>query len=300
MQIHEVTLARVDEGLLDLAKKAGSGLAQAGKGAAKAIAGTTVAKDLAGAVGGALNKAGAVLNTPGAMTSARGYGAALDQAERAQADKYLQQYQQQLAQQTQQHAKKLSQGWVNHMKASGIDPAATPTPRAAPGEMPADVAASAQGQKMQQAYGQPRGGIQGMPSDDLKEQTAADTVRDEFVRWADSQLTGQITGTRNQVGMSDVRQDPTEKAKLGAILGRIAQQPDDAAAVEEYFTTAMQAMQRISAEKRASLGISRGATAATGNEILPRYIPPTQLEELKQLVKNLRVAAQIKKELGIT
>jgi hypothetical protein len=70
--------------------------------------------------------------------------------------------------------------------------------------------------------------------------------------------------------------------------------------VEEYFTTAMQAMQRISAEKRASLGISRGATAATGNEILPRYIPPTQLEELKQLVKNLRVAAQIKKELGIT
>jgi hypothetical protein len=298
MQIHEVTLARVDEGLLDLAKKAGSGLAQAGKGAAKAMAGTTVAKDIAGAVGGALDKAGAVLSTPGALTTARGYGAAIDQAERAQADKYMQQYQQQLAQQTQQHAKKLRQGWVNHMKASGIDPAAT-TPRAAPGQMPADVAASAQGQKMQQAYGQPRGGIQGMQSDDLKEQTAANTVRDEFVRWADSQLTGQITGTRNQVSMDDVRQDPTEKAKLDAILGRIAQKPDDAAAVEEYLTTAMQAMQRISAEKKASLGISRGPTAATGDEILPRYIPPSQLEELKQLAKNLRVAAKIKSELGI-
>jgi hypothetical protein len=233
------------------------------------------------------------------MTSARGYGAAIDQVERGQADKYMQQYQQQLAQQTQQHAKKLRQGWTNHMKASGIDPAAEPTPRAEPGQMPADVAASAQGQKMQQAYGQPRGGIQGMPSDDLKEQTAANTVRDEFVRWADSQLTGQITGTRNQVGMADVRQDPAEKAKLDAILGRIAQQPDDAAAVEEYFTTAMQAMQRISAEKRASLGISRGATAATGDEILPRYIPPTQLEELKQLAKNPQVAAKIKQELGI-
>jgi hypothetical protein len=211
----------------------------------------------------------------------------------------MQQYQQQLAQQTQQHAKKLSQGWVNHMKASGIDPAAT-TPRAAPGQMPADVAASAQGQKMQQAYGPPRGGIQGMPSDDLKEQTGSDNVIDQFRKWSDGQLTGRITGTRNQVSMDDVRQDPTEKAKLDAILGRIAQKPDDAAAVEEYLTTAMQAMQRISAEKRASLGISRGATAATDDEILPRYIPPTQLEELKQLARNIKVATKIKKELGIT
>jgi hypothetical protein len=288
MQIHEVTLARVDEGLLDLAKKAGS-----------AIANTTVAKDLAGAVGGALDKTGAVLNTPGAMTSARGYGAALDQAERAQADKYMQQYQQQLSQQTQQHSKKLTQGWVNHMKASGINPAAAPTPRAAPGQMPADFAASAQGQKTLQAYGQPRGGIQDIESDNLKEQTSTNTVIDQFRKWSDSQLTGPITGTRNQIGMDDVRQDPAEKAKLDAILGRIAQQPDDAVAVEEYFTTAMQAMQRISAEKRASLGVSRGATADTGDEILQRYIPPTQLEELKQLAKNPQVAAKIKSELGI-
>jgi hypothetical protein len=71
--------------------------------------------------------------------------------------------------------------------------------------------------------------------------------------------------------------------------------------VEEYFTTAMQAMQRISAEKRASLGRSRGATVATGDEILPRYIPSTQLEELKRLAQNnFTVAAKIKKELGIT
>ena len=152
---------------------------------------------------------------------------------------------------------------------------------------------------MQQAYGQPRGGIQGMQSDDLKEQTGPNTVKDEFVRWSDSQLTGQITGTRNQVSMNNVRQDPAEKAKLDSILSRIAQKPDDAAAVEEYFTTAMQAMQRISAEKRASLGGSSGATAATGDEILPRYIPPTQLEELKQLAKNPQVAAKIKSELGI-
>jgi hypothetical protein len=275
MQIHEVTQLTT-EGILK-----------------------TIGQDIKGAVGGALDKASAVLSTPGALTTARGYGAAIDQAERAQADKYMQQYQQQLAQQTQQHAKKLSQGWVNHMKSSGIDPAATPTPRAAPGQMPADVAASAQGQKMLKALGPPRGGIQGMQSDDLKEQTGPDTVIDQFRKWSDGQLTGRITGTRDQVSMNDVRQDPAENAKLDAILGRIAQKPDDAAAVEEYLTTAMQAMQRISAEKRASLGISRGASAATGDEILPRYIPPTQLEELKQLAINPGVAAKIKKELGI-
>jgi len=274
MQIHEVTQLTT-EGILK-----------------------TIGQDIKGAVGGAIDKAGAVLSTPGALTTARGYGAAIDQAERAQADKYMQQYQQQLAQQTQQHAKKLSQGWVNHMKSSGINPAAT-TARAEPGQMPADVAASAQGQKMQQAWGPPRGGIQGMQSDNLKEQTGPDTVIDQFRKWSDGQLTGRITGTRDQVSMNDVRQDPTENAKLDAILGRIAQKPDDAAAVEEYFTTAMQAMQRISAEKRASLGISRDATAATGEEILPQYIPPTQLEELKQLAKNAQVAAKIKSELGI-
>ena len=70
--------------------------------------------------------------------------------------------------------------------------------------------------------------------------------------------------------------------------------------MEEYFTTAMQAMQKVSAEKRASLGASRGPTAATGDEILPRYIPPTQLEDLKQLlVNNPMLVPQIKKELGI-
>ena len=267
MQIHEVTRP-ITEGILK-----------------------SIGQDIKGAVGGALDKAGAVLSTPGALTTARGYGAAIDQAERAQAEKTLQQ-------QTQQHSKKLTQGWFNHTKSSGINPASA-APRAKPGVMPADFATSAQGQKTLQAYGPPRGGIQDIKSDDLKEQTGPDNVIDQFRNWSDSQLTGPITGTRDRISMDDVRQDPAEKAKLDAILGRIAQRPDDATAVEEYFTTAMQAMQRISAEKRASLGVSRGPSAASGDEILPQYIPPTQLAELKQLAKNPRVAAQIKRELGI-
>ena len=268
MQIHEVTRP-ITEGIL-----------------------STIGQDIKSAVGGAVDKVGAVLNTPGALTTGRGYGAALDKAERAQADRTLQQ-------QTQQQAKKHTQGWINHMKASGVDPAA-PTTRAEPGQMPADVAASAQGQKMLNALGPPRGGIQGMQSDDLREQTGANTVTDAFQKWSDSQLTGRVSGTREQLTMDDVRKDAAEKTKLDAILARIAQDPSDARAVEEYFTTAMQAMQKVSAEKRASLGAARGPTAATGDEILPRYIPPTQLEDLKQLlVNNPMLVPQIKKELGI-
>ena len=125
MQIHEVTRP-ITEGIL-----------------------STIGQDIKSAVGGAVDKVGAVLNTPGALTTGRGYGAALDKAERAQADRTLQQ-------QTQQQAKKYTQGWINHIKASGVDPAA-PTTRAEPGQMPADVAASAQGQKMLKALGPPRG-----------------------------------------------------------------------------------------------------------------------------------------------
>ena len=291
MQIHEVTLTRVDEGLLDLAKKAGSGLAQAGKGAAKTIANTTVAKDLAGAVGGALDRAGAVLNTPGAMTTGRGYGAALDQAERAQADRTLQQ-------QTQRQAKKHTQGWINHMKASGIDPAATTaasttntaTPPAMMGGKRLDPKNPKDAQVLAALQAQGK----------LNEQDDTNTVTNAFQKWSDSQLTGRVSGTREQLTMDDVRQDAAENAKLDAILGRIAQDPSDARAVEEYFTTAMQAMQKVSAEKRASSGGRRGATAATDDKILPRYMASTQLEELKLLVKNPTAAVQVKRELGIT
>jgi len=49
--------------------------------------------------------------------------------------------------------------------AKDTTPPATNPAKAAPGVMPSSVASSAQGQRMQQAYGQPRGGIEGMKSD---------------------------------------------------------------------------------------------------------------------------------------
>jgi hypothetical protein len=265
MQIHEVTRP-ITEGIL-----------------------STIGQDIKSAVGGAVDKVGAVLNTPGALTTGRGYGAALDQAERAQADRTLQQ-------QTQQQAKKYTQGWINHIKASGVDPAAaasttnTATQPAMMGGKRLDPKNPKDAQVLAALQAQGK----------LDEQDDANTVTNSFQKWSDSQLTGRVSGTREQLTMDDVRKDAAEKAKLDAILGRIAQDPSDARAVEEYFTTAMQAMQKVSAEKRASSGVRRGATAATGDEILPRYIPPTQLEELKILVKNPTAAVKVKRELGIT
>ena len=57
---------------------------------------------------------------------------------------------------------------VKQLSGSGATAKPPPTPapaKAAPGVMPSSVASSAQGQKMQQAYGPPRGGIEGMKSD---------------------------------------------------------------------------------------------------------------------------------------
>jgi hypothetical protein len=63
--------------------------------------------------------------------------------------------------------KQLSQSGATAKTPAGADttPPTTDQAKAAPGQMPASVASSAQGQRMQQAYGQPRGGIQGMQSD---------------------------------------------------------------------------------------------------------------------------------------
>lgn len=70
-------------------------------------------------------------------------------------------------QQTAEYVKKLAAEWLQVVKTL---PAAAPTAqttasKASPGQMPASVAQSSQGQVMQQVYGKPRGGIQGLQSD---------------------------------------------------------------------------------------------------------------------------------------
>jgi hypothetical protein len=343
MQIHEVTLP-LTEGILQ-----------------------TIGQDIKGAVGGALDKGSAVLSTPGALTTARGYGAALDQAEQAQAAKYQQQYQQQkaqyLAQQTQQKAKQLAQQWAQYVASKPKPPArlkSTPTPikptgqyatKPAPGTVvnmepgavavreveepikigdqpidpkdpkyaqlisklprrPATVTAPPTGFSGQN-YTQdpvtkqwykigtapPTGGSV-KPQDTRSIMTGARAQ--EFKDWANKQLTSQITGTDRTISLKDVTgnlQDPTSQ-KLAQLLPAIIMN-NDATAVEQYFTIAMQAMQKLAAEKRASQGVSGTARSSTGSELLSQYVPPRQLQDLKQLAKNPQALAQIKRELGI-
>jgi hypothetical protein len=99
MQIHEITL--IQEGLGDIAK--------------------TIGSDIKSAVTAPFQKAKAVLDTPGAMTSARGYGDAMDKYYQGQVAKNQvgidQQQSAQLAQQTQNRAKQLAQQWLQQVQA---------------------------------------------------------------------------------------------------------------------------------------------------------------------------------------
>jgi len=283
MQIHEVTLPSeiLGKAAQSVAKGAVQGAKNLGQRAATAVGQSEP-----------FQKAKAVLTTPGGLTTARGYAAAIDSVERAKAQKTLGQYQQQIAQQTIQRAKQWAQDWMKQRKSSGMAGTSGKPP---PGGMSQGMAASKTGQDLQTMYGAPKGGIGGMKSD-LEE--ATDPNSQSFKDWAEDKLASAIPA-RSGLTMDMVRKElePKETAALNSLMARIDQNPNDAVAVEEYFTTAMQAMQRISAEKKAALGVSTSRT--TGNEILPRYIPPTQLAELKQLVKNPTVAAQIKRELDI-
>jgi hypothetical protein len=147
-----------------------------------------------------------------------------------------------------------------------------PTPRPAPGQMPASVAASRQGKLMLQAYGKPKGGIQ-----DIDEAPQEYTTRSgivipggtttdpkssgmvDYEQWADQQLTTQISGTRQKIGLDAVKKDPAVKADLDKVLPQIKKDPTNLAAVEMYLLTAMQAMQKMAdvIKQKQSAGINQ-------------------------------------------
>ena len=133
-----------------------------------------------------------------------------------------------------------------------------PVPRPAPGQMPASVAASKQGKLMLQAYGKPRGGIQDIDEAPQEYTTPGGIVVPggtrtdpkpvamvDFERWADQQLTTQISGTGQKIDLDAVKKDPAIKVELDKVLPQIKKDPNNLAAVEQYFLTAMKGMQRM-------------------------------------------------------
>ena len=73
--------------------------------------------------------------------------------------------------------------------------------------------------------------------------TAPPTV--DFERWADQQLTTQISGTGQKIDLDAVKKDPATKAELDKVLPQIKKDPNNLAAVEQYFLYAMKGMQRM-------------------------------------------------------
>ena len=350
MQIHEITLRPLDEGIL-----------------------RTIGQDIKGAVTEPFQKLKTIANTPGAWTSGTTAAAALDQRERAHADQTIAQQQQQrsaqVLQQTQQRAKQLAQQWDQIIKTqqkpqpAQADSAATdpnwrqdalksagvkfpqseskqrskskignknpnwrqdalksvgatfdppPAPRPTPGQMPASVAASRQGKLMLQAYGKPRGGIQDIdeapqeyttpggivvPGGVKTDQQADKTIDNKFLDWSDQQLASVIPGTRQEINMDMVRKDTELSQSVKAAQDKVSKDPNNIQAVEDYFETAMQAMQQLSARIKQSARPARGGAQAGG--LLGRVLDQRQLDKLKGLLQNPQLAPQVKTELGI-
>lgn len=274
MQIHEVTLP--SEHIGNLAKKAGAGLAQAAQ-----KAGTRLASAGQKATAAVANKnvaSGFIQGLTG-VDFPRTYEQdprALEQATRQRARQLAQQWIKQIKSQPKSQFAKDKSSVANAdwrqdaLKSAGATFGQAPTARSAPGQMPASVASSAQGQRMLQAYGQPRGGIQSIkeapteyttpsgiivPAGTKTDPTYLETVN--FEKWADQQLTTKITGTGQKIDLDAVKKDPAVKTELNKVLPQIQQDPTNMAAVEMYLLIAMKAMQQAanSIKQKQAMGV---------------------------------------------
>lgn len=295
MQIHEITRSHIQEGIVGDIKKIGSALA--GKGALGNIGRGFVQ----GATGTYWNR------------SSNLDPEVLDQQTRKRARQLAQQWEKKIKSQPKPRAQAsaTNQDWrQDALKSTGAafgQAPATPATRPAPGQMPASVAASAQGQKMMQAYGQPRGGIQGVKEAPEEYTTPSGIVVPggtktdpsslgmvDFEQWADQQLTTQISGTQQTIDLDAIKKDPAIKAELDKVLPQIKKDPNSIAAVEQYFIIAMKAMQKAAETVR-----EKEQPAPEATNPLSKILNDQQLQGLKNLAQNPQTAAFLKQALGL-
>jgi hypothetical protein len=231
MQIHEITKRRLREGFVSDLKSVGSALKPSRSMGAGFVQGLT-----------------------GADFPRQSKSASLERDTAERARELAQQWKKHVKTQRKPQAKSdaTNSNWrQDALKAAGSAFNQAPAARPAPGQMPASVASSAQGQKMMQAYGQPRGGVQAIKEAPAEYTTPGGVIVPgvptvDFERWADQQLTTQISGTGQKIDLDAVKKDPAVKAELDKVLPQIKKDPNNLAAVEMYFFTAMQAMQEMS------------------------------------------------------
>lgn len=160
--------------------------------------------------------------------------------------------------------------------------------RPKPGQMPASVAASKQGQLMLKAYGKPRGGIQdideapqeyttpggiivpGATKTDTKSVSSASVTpiaknqyQDAFEKWAAEKLLTREPETRQMISLDDVKKtdikDELDRA-LAQVVATARDAQKNAVAVNNYLTIAVAGVARRSQELRQSS--DRGGSVA--------------------------------------
>jgi len=317
MQIHEITL--VQEGLGDIAR--------------------TIGSDIKSAVTAPFQKAKAVLNTPGAMTSARGYGDAMT--------KY---YQGQVGQQKQADltawAKNLSTEWLKQPRPSiqtpttQTQPAATaPKPTVSPAAPATNTAPistitksnsglpnAAEYEKLQQriaaaAAKQPvptneafadlpgskptSGGavaptVTARPAGIKAPPPLQSRYAQNFKTWVASKVEDKSSG----IGLDDVEiaMPGMSRGLNQALVQVVATQQDPKAnqtAVEQYLVMVGQAMQQLSAAQRKSQREKNPSSQVSSLTPLSKVLTSDQIENIKKMAKDPAASYQIKTALGL-
>lgn len=120
----------------------------------------------------------------------------------------------------------------------------------------------------------------------------------EFRDWANKQLTSRVTGTNQTITLDQIRKsDPAVAQQLAQLLPAILMK-NDAKAIEQYFTIAMQAMQRMSARMRQS-NRARSATSTGTVSPLSAVLNPKTIEDIKAMAQDPVKARAIKSALGL-
>ena len=316
MQIHEITLTQVNEG---------------------------IGQDIKSAVTTPFKKAGAILSTPGAMTNPSIAASAMDKYYQDDNARLQAQFDQKkssrLAAQTQQRAAQLAQQWLQQVQAKKptgpikASPSAptplkptgqyatnqnagqvvNPTPAGLLPEAVAGTPTPAELAKYQQkvaAAANPKTGFGALPGVETPPPGKVNPAvtanpktvmtgnrANEFKAWVDKQLTSQVSGTNQTVSMAQVRQDPAVSQQLAQLLPAIIMK-NDPAAIEQYLTIAMTAMQKLSTQIRQTQKAAN-PNRATSVSPLSMLISPDTIEKIKTMSQDPIKAKAIKDALGL-
>ena len=176
----------------------------------------------------------------------------------------------------------------------------TPTTKmtkSAPGKPTADEYAKLQ-QKIAAADAKQRGvtneADSNVPANNIQSKYAQD-----FKTWAASKVADKSSG----LGLTDVEKMPGMSQSLNQALTKVVATQQDPktnqAAVEQYLLMVGQAMQKLSAEQKATQQQNNPKRPASGITPLSAILNPNQIEDLKAKAKDPTGALEIKAELGL-